>query len=328
MALFWFGFNSVARSQEQIATPDAQPPTLNEITAILDQEKPDPEAYAKRVAEAEATAPAGADDLTLAKFYYERAQARSLLGRSYDAIADCELALRFGKTSKYEQELSRYEQFMWRELLRVGDLKRAKDVINAQIANFQKMRIHGRLAGLYNEIAFEYIDAGLLDDAGSYLRRMKALFEEDKSFGLNVDVYGSDRLGGIMHVQAGLFEAQRRYVEAEAAYRRAQAYWRDAFVKSVQWPSRAPVVSWERSWDGLTASEGRMKVSQGRVAEGEVDVRRALLSRLTKEGKYQADTARIIRRLAEVMNEQGRNADAEKLINAAIDIYKTIGYSY
>src|ERR1700719_4589977 len=118
---------------------------------------------------------------------------------------------------------------------------------------------------------------------------MKALFEEDKSFGLNVDVYGSDRVGGIMHVQAGLFEAQRRYVEAEAAYRRAQAYWRDAFVKSVQWPSRAPGVSWERSWDGLTASEGRMKVSQGRVAEGEVDVRRALLSRLTKEGKYQAD---------------------------------------
>jgi len=77
----------------------------------------------------------------------------------------------------------------------------------------------------------------------------------------------------------------------------------------------------------VTASEGGMKVRQGRVAEGEVDVRRALLSRLTKEGKYQTNTAGIVRQLADVMNEQGRHGEAEKLIEAAIDIYNAVGYS-
>ena len=42
----------------------------------------------------------------------------------------------------------------------------------------------------------------------------------------------------------------------------------------------------ERTADWALALEGRVKVKQGRVGEGEADVRRALLSRLSKSGNF------------------------------------------
>ena len=56
------------------------PRTIADITAILDQEKPDPAKRAKTEAEAAAEPPAGADRAKLKDFYYKRAQARASLG--------------------------------------------------------------------------------------------------------------------------------------------------------------------------------------------------------------------------------------------------------
>ena len=74
------------------------------------------------------------------------------------------------------------------------------------------------------------------------------------------------------------------------------------------------------------ALEGRAKVKQGRVGEGEADVRRALLSRLSKSGKFHADTAGVLGILVYVIQEQGRYAEAEQLQRQVIDIYRGLGY--
>src|SRR5258707_7472005 len=82
----------------------------------------------------------------------------------------------------------------------------------------------------------------------------------------------------------------------------------------------------ERFADWALALEGRAKVKQGRVGEGEADVRRALLSRLSKSGKFHADTAGILAVLVYVIQEQGRYNDAEQLQRQVIGIYQGFGY--
>ena len=79
------------------------------------------------------------------------------------------------------------------------------------------------------------------------------------------------------------------------------------------WPSAPPREQFEQIIDYLTAFEGRAKYKQGRLAEAEIDIRRALLSRLKANGKYNADTAQIVMIFAQLMNEQARWSDAEKL---------------
>lgn len=82
---------SASKSPEPLrATFVAPPRNISDITAILDQEKPDPAKAARIKAEAEADPPASKDPRILADFYYQRAQARMLAGRPRDAIADCE----------------------------------------------------------------------------------------------------------------------------------------------------------------------------------------------------------------------------------------------
>jgi hypothetical protein len=71
----------------------APPRTISDIAAILDQQKPDPGRIAELTSAADAPVPSGLKGLALADFYYKRAQARALLGRGDDALADAELAV-------------------------------------------------------------------------------------------------------------------------------------------------------------------------------------------------------------------------------------------
>ena len=93
-----------------------------------------------------------------------------------------------------------------------------------------------------------------------------------------------------------------------------------------QWESKPAEGELERAADWALALEGRVKVKQGRVGEGEADVRRALLNRLSKSGKYHVDTAGVLNVLVYVVQEQGRYQEAEQLQRQVIDIYQGLGY--
>ena len=68
-----------------------------------------------------------------------------------------------------------------------------------------------------------------------------------------------------------------------------------------------------------------MKARQGRLAEAEVDARRALLSQLKNQGKYNPATPRFIAGLADILVEQGRYAEAEQLARVGLEISRTVG---
>jgi hypothetical protein len=84
-------------AQQAPVTLVVPPRTIADITAILDQEKPDEAKIAKTHADADAAAPAGVSAPALMAFYQRRAHARSNLGRAREAIADMEQAIAVGK---------------------------------------------------------------------------------------------------------------------------------------------------------------------------------------------------------------------------------------
>jgi|SRR6516165_6741401 len=94
----------------------APPRSTADITAVLDQEKPDPAKAAKIRGDADATPPSSLNDNRgLAQFYFARAQARAGLGRNVEAIADCEKAIVHGGKVGSDIDgynVDRYQEFM------------------------------------------------------------------------------------------------------------------------------------------------------------------------------------------------------------------------
>ena len=119
-----------------------------------------------------------------------------------------------------------------------------------------------------------------------------------------------------------IFEARGQYGEAEAAYRAAELRKRAASRRS--WSRTTAVGIGAPAGDRhAVLSQARMKAKQGRLAEAEVDARRALLSRLKDTGKYNPMTPRYVMGLANILIEEGRYDEAEKLRASALEINRT-----
>ena len=125
--------------------------------------------------------------------------------------------------------------------------------------------------------------------------------------------------------RALIFEARGQFREAEASYRLMEQRKRagmQAVLEHDHAPTRSTIL---QSIDAAVAGQARMKARLGRLAEAEVDARRALLSRLQDTGKYNSTTARYVMNLADILVEQGRYAEAEQLTRVAVDINRTVG---
>lgn len=302
----------------------APPRSVADITAILDQQKPNPTEIAKLTVQAEAVPPRDVKPFDLADFYYNRAQARATLGRARDSLVDAELAVKYGQGDDYTNVVSRYEALEMRRLWDLGEYRRAGEISTRQQAFFSK-QARGRLFGLNFTMLNVNLQTGDLDRAEQYASRNRALLAEAKTWGTYA-LYGTNFQALTESGNARIAEARGRYAEAGAGFHRASQLFVETLRLMPQWPSAPPVSDVERSADRDLAFEGRAKVKEGRLGEGEADVRRALLNRLAKNGKYHADTAMVLGVLVFVVQEQGRYEDAEKLQREVIDIYKGLGH--
>ncbi len=310
-------------AKDETAPLVAPPRTVSDISAILDQQKPDPAEVARQTAAADAAAPAGLKGADLADFYYNRAQARSLLGRS-DALGDAELAVTNATADDYKNKGARYEQLFMRLLRLAGENKRANALLTKQVAAFSKEG-KGKLFGLNYSLVLGYLNSGDIATAESYVARNRALLTEAQRWQA-FPIYGMAWQASVEDGSARVEEARGRFAEAESAYHRASVLYLNSVKTYAQWESTPPAGQAERTADWALALEGRAKVNQGRVGEGEADVRRALLSRLSKSGKYHVDTAGVLAVLVYVVQEQGRYKEAEQLQRQVIGIYQGLGY--
>jgi CHAT domain-containing protein len=302
----------------------APPRTISDITAVLDQQKPDAGKIAELAATADAQVPNGLKGAQLADFHYKRAQARVLLGRSEDALADAEVAVGNMQGADYVNVGSRYEQLLLQRLRDAGQHKRANALITKQMTAFAN-QAKGRLFGLNYILTLGQIRNGDINAADGYAGRNRTLLAEARRWP-NFQVYGTNWQALVEECNARVAEARGRYADAESGYRNAALLYTASLKTLPQWQSKPPEGSIERQADWALALAGRVKVKQGRVGEGEADVRRALLSRLGKSGKFHADTAGVLGVLVYVIQEQGRYQEAEQLQRQVIDIYQGLGY--
>jgi CHAT domain-containing protein len=301
----------------------AQPRTVADVIAALDQEKPDPARVAKRKADADAPPPSGATPETLAKFYWNRGIARVELGRDSDALKDLEEATAL--SGDQNAALHYPAQFRIIEiLLDAGELTRAIKLAEAMVRESDQPGRRGHLFTAYYWLVLLDLNHGNIAGAEANLRLAEALLRKSQSWP-NVAMYRSFWEAQVERMRANIFLARGRYPEAEQAYHRFHSLWLDAIHASEKWSVRS-LPEMERALDIQSAREGSAKIAQGRLAEGEADIRRALLHRLQTAGKYSAATASLCKRLADALFHQRRLEETEGVLRIALKIYDEIGY--
>jgi CHAT domain-containing protein len=183
----------------------------------------------------------------------------------------------------------------------------------------------GKLFGLNFSLVVSFVRSGDINMAESYAARNRSLMTEAQRWPV-FPIYGMAWQALVEDGNARIEESRGRFAQAEAAYHKASILYTNSTKTYAQWESRPAEGEMERLADWALAGEGRTKVKQGRVGEGEADVRRALLSRLSKSGKFHADTAGVLAVLVYVIQEQGRYQEAEQLQRQVISIYQGLGY--
>jgi CHAT domain-containing protein len=321
----------VVQQADALPTTFVAPPrTIADITAILDSEKPDAEKIAKVKAEADAAVPAKASREQLARFYYQRGTARGQLGRLAEAIHDANKALESGRGAVDANLMGRIEQFAGIQYSAAGDPKKALEIYQQQLRTTDVKGARGYLFNGARNIAGILVQMGDLAQAQAYLDRSLKLILEARTSGLpgwreSYAIRGQSWESDVEFARGIVFEARGQYREAENAYRLAEMRKRASVKGIMQSPNPPPESQIHAAADVLVMRTARMKAKQGRLAEAEVDARRALLARLKDQGKYSATTPAFIMGLAGTLIEQGRYAEAEQLARAAVEINRSIG---
>jgi CHAT domain-containing protein/tetratricopeptide (TPR) repeat protein len=307
----------------------APPRTIADITAILDQEKPDPAKLAKLRADADAEPARGLSKTALAQFYYDRGNARAALGRTRDALADAEKSLEIAQGGEFRQVI-RIRQFVGMQHNALGDPKKAVETFQVTVREGNQPGRYGSLINAQRNIAVALVLMGDLTQAESYIRRNATLVQDARgsphpNWRKAYDVYGRSWEADADEGKALIFEARGQFKEAEAALVRAEAF-RRASIKDLPRfdfpPPREQIIHVAAR---NLATSARVKARQGRLSEAEVDARRALLEVLNTRGKYNPVTTAFVIGLATVLVEQGRYPEAEQLTRAALDIQRTLG---
>jgi len=120
----------------------APPRTVSDVTAILDQQKPDSSRTAPLRVAADAEVPNNLKGLPLADFYYKRGQARALLGRNDEALAahrkDLALTEKLvaadPRNAEWQRDLSITFERIGAVLLKIGRRAEAVDAFRRALA--------------------------------------------------------------------------------------------------------------------------------------------------------------------------------------------------
>ena len=252
----------------------APPRTIADITAILDSEKPDDAKIAERKANADAPPPNNASAAKLAQFYYDRGNARALLARNKEALADGLQALAVGKGAIEFRQVSRIRQFVALRYRALGDPKQAIAVFDSIVREGNQPALRGTMINALANIAGTLVSMGDVSQATTYAGRVEALVQEGRgspnpNWRRSYSIYGHSWEGDAEAVRGMVFEARGQYAEAEAAYRRAEAFRRAALKDLPQFEHPPPPEQMMLAADRTLLSVARNETKQGRLSEAE-----------------------------------------------------------
>src|SRR5579871_2427368 len=265
----------------------APPRTISDITAILDSEKPDLAVIEKLKARANAMPSGKESRAELSQFYYDRATARAQLGRLADAIEDANKATEVGRGTISAYDMGRLQLFLGVQYYYAGDPKKALDIYVRELRESNVQGARGYAFTLNRLIVSILVVMGDVAQAEGYLKRSQVLIQEARTSGLpgwrtNYEKFGQSWEAEVEYARAMIFEGRGQFSEAEVSYRVMEQRKRAGMKALVEGGQTESTVL--QSIDSAVAGEARAKARLGRLAEAEVDARRALLSRLKDTG--------------------------------------------
>jgi CHAT domain-containing protein len=301
------------------------PRTIDDITAILDQQpRADPAAAARARARADEAPPSTDDELVLRGFYYRRGLAAAAIGRMRQAIDD------LTKASGYAPQ--------------------SRNALQERGLDDPAPRANPLQYIIFDELRFFHSRAGNQAQALEYARRAAAAVPSNIGDAILIHVWLMNELtatGDMKAAETELSTAERLYRQMLAAkepvhnarrrvyYLRGQASMaaargqhleRERFYREVIALQLGEAKQAGSVWvDQHRRNLAEALRAQGRLLEAENEARTALLSILGRNGRYSVHTADIIATLTNIVREQGRLQDAEKLARARIDILERIG---
>lgn len=305
---------------EEVTHP---PRTVSDVTALLDQYRPDPAEVEALKAKLKQEPPAGANREALLRFYLERAQAAQGLGMPRRQIADLRRALEIVKGTEDEWQVM---QDVWIAEIQSGNFATALK-IKEQMPRLVG-RLRGRLVADYGNAAVMYSTTGDVAAARTALGRLEGVLNFDLARSPSWAQFGDNWIALQENARASVLNAEGRHIEAETAHRKALAATERNLAIALRRDAGNPLAPLERSYNFVDVSEQGLAnnlILQGRLAEAELAVRNVLQRRLSRLGRYAPPTAGAVVQFARLLNEQGRFREAEALARAAMDIHKTIG---
>ncbi len=325
---------SVAAHAEAQPAPAAEvlklpPRSVDDITRLLDHYKPHPDVVAKTRAAADAEPVQGAEAPVLAEFYWKRGLAAAKLGRAEQAIADLRQATVLASPGSVQHAR------MLRDLANAeatgGNMlnaAKASDEAVSILANMQTSQ--GVRLGALQASTYFHFTMGDFAVARKRLEDAEQLFARLRS-SRGWATWGSAWTATIERARAEIFRSEGKFVEAEGAYRKALAA-NEQHIVAVQQNARAMneeegegAERYVRFREILQRSMAATLLAQGKLAEAEVFVRRALKSTLERVGRDSTDTALGLGSLASILAEQGRSAEAIRIAEEALKSYQQAG---
>jgi CHAT domain-containing protein len=304
----------------------ATPPNIDDITAILREQKPDAKLIAKLGKEAGRKPPNTKSKSTLALFYQKRGLAAGRIGRTEQELSDLEKSVSFAKASKTKKLIYRSH----------GDLSTAQGA-----AGLYKGAVKNRELALKNAtwpsqklrqnaiLAVTYSSLGQLGKAKQKMAAMRKILHG----GMHEKVWkkwGLDLSRNVKFSQAAIYKVKGEHVKAINLF---QSGLRD-YERHVQNAARSKDKKYRddvTKYSGIVLQVLRRKLSasleaEGRIVEAELVIRKALLDRLKETGLYSTWAPRIVMRFAQHLAIQGRYDESLELTNVAIDVMKKLGF--
>lgn len=290
------------------------PRSIRDIEALLKSIKAretGKNAASEYLALADRAAPTTTDAGELARFFRARSEAAGQVGRDGQAVEDMRKALEYARKANitlkdFQQKLANAEVF-------VGNFTTAMRLLQEKLRDLGPS-LDGRFGPL-SMLAVLHVIMGDLKKAQLYQNDAEASLKEVES--------RPDWRKSLPAVRAQVFrsraqvlEGSGRLAEAEAAYRATLSSY-EQFLKDA---AAAPALAagWTQGslhgfLDASTASVGLVLMRQGRLAEAEVEIRRALANTLGRRSGLGAFVANRVGDLTAVLIEQGRFVEAEIL---------------
>ncbi len=300
----------------------APPRTVDDITAILDQQKlsnPDAEQRAKeRVLQIPSPGTIG---LALAEFYHQRGIAAAEIGDFRRQLADLKRAAQLSTEipDKVRSEI------LWDLGIAETFAGMSADGLRHREQAVALIRIKGRKMVRNALLGSHYALAGDLQTGDKIFAKANRTYKSARLWD-SWKRYGDNWTRTVRWSEGRILYTKGLYRDAELKFREAHAA-ANAVLNS-KGQARIPEQIRRNATiqiDIIQADIAKSLIGQQRPVEAEIAARAGLIGALSHYGRNSWNTAHLVRELASVIAAQNRFREAEQLARASIDIYLKIG---